>query len=90
MDENIPLRNSDGYYMIDDMELDENQFKHFYGTEEERSGAAKIGYWHKRWPNNVIPYKFSPQIPNHDRKAIEGSLEIFNAEFKGCLSTRYF
>ena len=86
----VPMRNSDGYYMLDDMLLDENQIKLFYGTDEERSGAAKIGYWVKRWPNGVIPYSYSSQIPHQDREAIEASLSIFNEEFKGCLSTRYF
>ena len=74
--------------MLDDMQLDENQFKFFYGTDEERSEAAKVSYWHNRWPNGVIPYNFSSEISPYDQKAIEGSLEIFNAEFKGCLSTR--
>ena len=84
------MRDSDGYYMVDDMQLDEHQFKLLFGTDEERSGAGKIGFWVKRWPNGVVPYKFSSQISSHDRNAIEGSLEIFNTEFKGCLSTRYY
>ena len=78
-----PLRNSDGYYMLDDMLLDENQIKLFDGTG--KSGAANVN----RWPNGVIPYKFSEQIPSNDRKAIKGSLHIFNEEFRGCLKTRY-
>ena len=79
-----PIRRSDGYYMLDDMLLDENQIKLFDGTD--RSGATNA----IRWPNGVIPYKYSSQIPNHERKAIEGSLRVFNEEFKGCLSTRYY
>ena len=79
-----PIRNSDGYFMLDDMRLDENQIKLFYGTD--KSGAANVN----RWPNGLIPYKYSSQIPNHERKAIEGSLRVFNEEFKGCLSTRYY
>ena len=79
-----PIRNSDGYYILDDMLLDENQIKLFDGTG--KSGAANVN----RWPNGVIPYKYSSQIPNHERKAIEGSLRVFNEEFKGCLSTRYY
>ena len=79
-----PIRNSDGYYMLDDMRLDENQIKLFYGAD--KSGAAKVN----RWPNGVIPYKYSSQFPSHDRKAIKGSLHIFNEEFKGCLRTRYY
>ena len=78
-----PIRNSDGYYMLDDMLLDENQIKLFDGTG--KSGAANVN----RWPNGVIPYKFSEQIPSNDRKAIKGSLHIFNEEFRGCLKTRY-
>ena len=78
-----PLRNSDGYYMLDDMLLDENQIKLFDGTD--RSGATNA----IRWPNGVIPYKYSSQIPSKDRKAIKGSLHIFNEEFRGCLKTRY-
>ena len=79
-----PIRNSDGYYMLDDMLLDENQIKLFDGTD--RSGATNA----IRWPNGVIPYKYSSQIPSKDRKAIKGSLHIFNEEFKGCLKTRYY
>ena len=52
-----PIRNSDGYFMLDDMRLDENQIKLFYGTD--KSGAANVN----RWPNGVIPYKYSSQIP---------------------------
>ena len=79
-----PIRKSDGYYMFDDMLLDENQIKLFDGTD--RSGATNA----IRWPNGVIPYKYSSQIPSKDRKAIKGSLHIFNEEFKGCLRTRYY
>ena len=79
-----PIRNSDGYFMLDDMRLDENQIKLFYGTD--KSGAANVN----RWPNGVIPYRYSAQIPSHDRKAIKGSLQIFNENFKGCLRTRYY
>ena len=79
-----PIRRSDGYYMFDDMLLDENQIKLFDGTD--RSGATNA----IRWPNGVIPYKYSSQIPSKDRKAIKGSLHIFNEEFKGCLRTRYY
>ena len=78
-----PIKNSDGYYMLDDMLLDENQIKLFDGTG--KSGAANVN----RWRNGVIPYKFSEQIPSNDRKAIKGSLHIFNEEFRGCLKTRY-
>ena len=69
--------------MLDDMLLDENQIKLFDGTG--KSGAANVN----RWRNGVIPYKFSEQIPSNDRKAIKGSLHIFNEEFRGCLKTRY-
>ena len=79
-----PIKNSNGYYMLDDMLLDENQIKLFYGTE--KSGAARVN----RWPNGVIPYRYSAQIPSHDRKAIKGSLQIFNEQFRGCLRTRYY
>ena len=79
-----PIKNSDGYYMLDDMLLDENQIKLFDGTD--RAGATNA----IRWPNGVIPYKYSSQIPSKDRKAIKGSLHIFNEEFKGCLKTRYY
>ena len=78
-----PIKNSDGYYMLDDMLLDENQIRLFDGTG--KSGAANVN----RWPNGVIPYKYSEQIPSNDRKAIKGSLHIFNEEFRGCLKTRY-
>ena len=78
-----PIRNSDGYYILDDMLLDENQIKLFDGTG--KSGAANVN----RWPNGVIPYKYSEQIPSNDRKAIKGSLHVFNEEFRGCLKTRY-
>ena len=70
--------------MLDDMLLDENQIKLFDGTD--RAGATNA----IRWPNGVIPYKYSSQIPSKDRKAIKGSLHIFNEEFKGCLRTRYY
>ena len=78
-----PIRNSDGYYILDDMLLDENQIKLFDGTD--RSGATNA----IRWPNGVIPYKFSSKIQPRYRKAIKGSLHIFNEEFRGCLKTRY-
>ena len=69
--------------MLDDMLLDENQIKLFDGTD--RSGATNA----IRWPNGVIPYKFSSKIRPRYRKAIKGSLHIFNEEFRGCLKTRY-
>ena len=79
-----PIKNSDGYYMLDDMLLDENQIKLFYG--KDKNGAANVN----KWPNGVIPYRYSAQIPSHDRKAIKGSLQIFNEQFRGCLRTRYY
>ena len=68
--------------MVGDMRLDENLFKLFYG----KSGAGNVN----KWPNGVIPYRYSDQIPSKDREAINGSLHIFNEEFKGCLRTRYY
>ena len=53
-----PIRNSDGYYILDDMRLDENQIKLFDGTG--KSGAANVN----RWPRNLV-LKFVWLIPHY-------------------------
>ena len=80
-----------GHYHIDDMRYDENQFKLFFGNQEERESVRNVIPGNSyRWPNGTLPYKFSSDVTAGNQQTIRNCMNSFNANFQGCLNVRYF
>ena len=85
------LPDEDGFYRMDDMILDEIQYKYHFGTEEERNEVTDryaIGDLNWRWPNAEIVYDFHPQMTTADRTDIENAIYKLNNNLGGCPSLR--
>ena len=80
----------EGYYHIGDLRYDENQFKMFYGTKEEKEALRNaIPGDNYRWPNGEVPYTFSNAVTEENRQKIKNCLnDHFNSNFEGCLNIR--
>jgi len=86
-DEYMPERNEDGLYRVDDMLLDETQYKiNFgnFGTEEERQAAGKS----YKWPNGIVPYKFEESVPDSRKKKIRAAIAVMNKAFANCITIK--
>ena len=86
-DEDMPERNEDGLYRVDDMLLDETQYKiNFgnFGTEEERQAIGKS----YKWPNGIVPYKFEESVPDSRKKKIRAAIAVMNKAFANCITIK--
>ena len=86
-DEYMPERNEDGLYRVDDMLLDETQYKiNFgnFGTEEERQAIGKS----YKWPNGIVPYKFEESVPASRKKIIRAAIAVMNKAFANCITIK--
>ena len=86
-DGSMPERNEDGLYRVDDMLLDETQYKiNFgnFGTEEERQAAGKS----YKWPNGIVPYKFEESVPASRKKIIRAAIAVMNKAFANCITIK--
>ena len=82
-DEMMPERNDEGFYRVDDMFLDEAQYKLNFGTEEERQGILDKSY---RWPNGIVPYKFESSVPRSQKKKIRAAIAVMNKALVNCIT----
>ena len=85
--ENEYLRNEDGFYVIDDMVMDEDQFNEVFNPTYLSRNAVKEN---RRWPNGIVPYKFDDIASDKHKKKIPEVLKEFNQKFEGCLNIRYY
>ena len=78
----MPEHNYEGFYRVDDMFLDEAQYKLNFGTEEERQGIPDKSY---RWPNGIVPYKFESSVPRSQKKKIRAAIAVMNKALVNCI-----
>ena len=76
-----------GDYLIDDMRLDEVQFKGLFGTEEEME-MLRNALAGNRWPNGVLPYKFDSGVTEANKNKVRQAMADFNQHLSGCITVR--
>lgn len=79
----MPERNDEGYYRVDDMFLDEAQYRANFGTEEERQGHPDKSY---RWPGPTIPYTMESSVPSDRKQKIRDALAVLNDALVNCIA----
>ena len=82
-DDDMPERNDEGYYRVDDMFLDEAQYRANFGTEEERQGHPDKSY---RWPGPTIPYTMESSVPSDRKQKIRDALAVLNDALVNCIA----
>ena len=86
---NSILPDKDGNYIIEDMIYSEDQYKWYFGTEEEMELARNAEPWVKsKWPNGELPYKISDEIDSYHNSEIRRCMNEFNQHFQGCINVR--
>ena len=78
----MPERNDEGYYIVDDMYLDESQYRANFGTDEERQVIPDASY---RWPNGVVPYYMTSTVPYDRKQKIRDALDVLNKALVNCV-----
>ena len=81
---------ANGHYQVDDMLLNEDQFKFHYGSEEEKrnlSRNAMPGNQY-RWTDGVMPYKFGSDVTEPNKEKVRSAIALFNEHLSGCLTIR--
>ena len=76
-----------GYYIVGDLRLSEDQYKAFFGTEEEMRQAHPEE--HYRWTNGVVPYAFKKNVKKANKVKINKAIKVQNAALENCLVIRY-
>ena len=76
-----------GYYAVGDLRLSEDQYKAYFGTEEEMRQAHPEERY--RWTNGVVPYAFKKNIKKANKVKINKAIEVLNAALENCLVIRY-
>ena len=76
-----------GEYLVDDMRLDEIQFKGLFGTEEDME-LLRNALPGNRWTDGVLPYKFSSEVTEENRNKVRQAMADFNVHLSGCLNVR--
>ena len=75
-----------GYYVVGDLRLSEDQYKAFFGTEEMRQAHPEEHY---RWTNGVVPYAFKKNVKKANKVKINKAIKVLNAALENCLVIRY-
>ena len=85
-EEEEPLIDENGMYIVDDLRLTEDQFKANFGTEEEsRQALSSQDY---RWTNGYVPFKFDSSVSKSVRNKIRHALKQLNAALTNCVRIR--
>ena len=84
----IPGPDEFGDYHLDDMRLNENQFKQWFGTQEEKASARQATDKKNLLWDKVVPYTFSSNVNAANRKLVKESLKSLNAGLVNCLEIR--
>ena len=85
----IPGPDEFGDYHLDDMRLNENQFKQLFGTEEEKAMARQATAKKSLLWDKVVPYTFAANVNAANRALVKDSLKSLNAGLANCLEIRY-
>ena len=81
----LVMRNENGYYVVDDLRLTEEQYKANFGTEEEmRQAAPDTWLWHEK----VVPYEFHSSVTEDNRAKIKIALESLKKALVNCIEIR--
>ena len=83
--DHMPERNEEGFYRVDDMLLDEGQYRANFGTEEERQA---IHYTNMRWPDNTMQFIFHSSVPDKRRAKIRAAIAAINKALDGCFQIK--
>ena len=84
-DEMMPERNDEGFYRVDDMFLDEAQYKINFGTEEERQVIPDKAY---KWPKGIVPYMMTSSVPADRKTKIRAAIAVMNKAFANCITIK--
>ena len=81
----MPERNDEGFYRVDDMFLDEAQYKINFGTEEERQVIPDKAY---KWPKGIVPYMMTSSVPADRKTKIRAAIAVMNKAFANCITIK--
>ena len=76
-----------GEYLIDDMRLDEVQFKGLFGTEEDME-LLRNALPGNRWTDGVLPYKFDSGVTEENKNKVRQAMADFNQHLSECINVR--
>ena len=79
----MPERNDEGYYRVDDMFLDDAQYRANFGTDEERQAIPDESY---RWPNGVVPFVQEGSVPSDRKQKIRDAIAVMNKALVNCIT----
>lgn len=80
-------KDEDGYYHMDDMYLNENQFQQFYGSNDDKDASRNaVANELYRWPNGNLKFAFTNSITEEQKEKVRSAHAKFNGIFEGCLN----
>ena len=82
-DDDMPERNDEGFYRVDDMFLDDAQYRANFGTDEERQAIPDESY---RWPNGVVPFVQEGSVPSDRKQKIRDAIAVMNKALVNCIT----
>ena len=76
-----------GFYHIDDMLLNEFQFKQQFGSTEEENAQTRnaIADEMLKWPNGQLKFFFMDSVTDAQKQQVRSAYTKFNSIFEGCL-----
>ena len=87
--------NENGYYVWDDMILNQQQFDAFNDIQHNAnsiiggygsSGGIKGDQY--RWKYGVLPYKFDPGLTDSQKRKVEDALNVMSNQLFPCVNIR--
>ena len=81
------MRDENGYYIVDDLRLTEDQYKANFGTDEEMRQALPSSNY--RWTGGVVPYEFDSTVSADVRGKITSALDTLNKALVNCVVLRF-
>jgi len=85
-DDDEPLIDENGIYVVDDLRLTEDQYKANFGTDEEMRQALPRSKY--RWTGGVVPYEFDSTVSADVRGKITSALDTLNKALVNCVVLR--
>ena len=79
----MPEHNYEGFYRVDDMFLDDAQYRANFGTDEERQAIPDESY---RWPNGVVPFVQEGSVPSDRKQKIRDAIAVMNKALVNCIT----
>ena len=86
-DDDEPLIDENGIYIVDDLRLTEEQYKANFGTDEEMRQALPSSTM--RWTGGVVPYEFDSTVSADVQGKIKTALDTLNKALVNCVVVRY-